>query len=83
MFLTPPIFLGGGECPPELLDQIYLIEPVSDHVAKSQGNRSRELGGNLAKEKKTSRAFYKSSRTTVTVGLTRDRNRDGRGGRGQ
>ena len=44
----PPIFFGGGE-PPEFLDSIYLIQPVSDHVAKFQGDPSRELGENLAK----------------------------------
>jgi len=41
-------------------------------VAKFHGDRSRDGGGKLAKEKKekkTSRAFYKSSRTTVTGGL--------------
>jgi len=43
-------------------------------VAKFQGDRSRELGERVAKKerkkgKKTSRAFYKSSRTTVTGGL--------------
>ena len=30
----------------------YLIEPVSDHVAKFHGDRLRDGGGNLAKEKK-------------------------------
>jgi len=48
------------------------MEPVSDHVAKFHGDRSRDGGGKLAKEKKekkTSREFYKSSRTTVTGGL--------------
>jgi len=42
-------------------------------VAKFQGDRSRELGERVAKKKKTqrktSRAFYKSSRTTVTGGI--------------
>jgi len=42
-----PIF--WGESPPEFLDSIYLIQPVSDHVAKFQGDRSRELEENLAK----------------------------------
>jgi len=35
---------------PEFLDLIYLIEPVSDHVAKFQNDRSRHLGENLAKK---------------------------------
>ena len=60
----PPFFFGGGECPPNFWT-VYLIEPISDHVAKFHGDRSRDGGGKLAKEKKekkTSRAFYKSSR---------------------
>ena len=49
----------------------YKIQPDSDHVAKFHGDWSRDGGGKLKKEKKekTSRAFYKSSRTTVTGGL--------------
>ena len=43
-----PIF--GGSAPPEFLDLIYLMPPLSDHVAKFQGDRLRDLGGNLAKE---------------------------------
>ena len=38
-------------------------------MAKFHGDRSTDGGGNLAKEKKTSRAKYKTSRTTVTGGL--------------
>jgi len=38
----PPIFLGGA--PPEFLKSIYKIRPDSDHVAKFQGDRSRDLG---------------------------------------
>ena len=30
----------------------YKIQPYSDHVAKFQGDRSRELGERVAKEKK-------------------------------
>ena len=36
--------------PPEFLDLIYLIPPVSDHVAKFHGDRSRDGGEKLAKE---------------------------------
>jgi len=37
-----PIF--WGERPPEFLERDYKIQPDSDHVAKFQGDRSRELG---------------------------------------
>jgi len=47
MFLVL-IFFGGGA--PEFLDSIYKTSPLSDHVAKFEGDRSRDLGGNLAKE---------------------------------
>jgi len=46
----PQIFFGGA--PPELLERDYKIQPGSDHVAKFQGDRSRELGERLAKQKK-------------------------------
>jgi len=52
VFAPPPFFWGGGGSAPEFLDKIYLIEPVSDHVAKFHGDRSRDGGENLAKEKK-------------------------------
>jgi len=31
---------------------LFLFEPVSDHVAKFHGDRSRDGGGKLAKDKK-------------------------------
>ena len=43
-------FFGGA--PPEFLEWDYKIQPGFDHVAKFQGDRSRELGGRLAKQKK-------------------------------
>ena len=46
----PPIFLGGA--PPEFLEWDYKIRPDSDHVAKFQSDRSRELGERVAKQKK-------------------------------
>ena len=49
MFLAPNFF--GGE-PPEFLEWDYKIQPDSDHVAKFQGDRSRELGERVAKQKK-------------------------------
>ena len=51
------------------MDLHYKIHADSDQAAKFQGDRSRELGERVAKKRKTSRAFYKSSRTTVTGGL--------------
>jgi len=49
MFLAPN-FLGGA--PPEFLEWDYKIQPDSDHVAKFQGDRSRDLGERVAKQKK-------------------------------
>jgi len=64
-----PQFVGGGELP-EFLESIYKIDTGSDHVAKFRGDRPRELGDYAMKKKrKTSRAFYKTSRTTVPGGL--------------
>ena len=59
----PQIFFGGK--PPEFLDLHYKIEPDSYRVAKFDGDRPRELGDLRKKKKKTSRAFYKSSRYYV------------------
>ena len=49
MFLAPNFF---GGAPPEFLEWDYKIQPDSDHVAKFQGDRSRELGERVAKQKK-------------------------------
>jgi len=60
MFLAPN-FLGGQS--PEFLEWDYKIRPDSDHVAKFQGDRSRELGERVAKkEKKTSGVKHKPVR---------------------
>ena len=40
----------------------YKIQPDSDHVAKFQGNRSRELGERVAKQKKTFTVKHKPVR---------------------
>ena len=58
MFLAPNFL---GEETPEFLEWNYKIRPDSDHVAKFQGDRSRELGERVAK-KKTSAAEYKPVR---------------------
>ena len=42
----------GGSAHPEFLEWDYKIQPDSDHVAKFQGDRSRELGERVAKQKK-------------------------------
>ena len=44
----PPNFLG--EAPPEFLEWDYKIQPDSDHVAKFQGDRLRELGERVSKK---------------------------------
>ena len=49
MFLAPNFF--GGVPPPEFLDLHYKIHPSSDHVAKFHGDRPRELGDPMAREK--------------------------------
>ena len=56
----PPQFFGGP--PPEFLKSVYKIQSDSDHLAKFQGDRSRELGASVAKQKKTSAAEYKPVR---------------------
>ena len=43
----PPYFFGGG--PAEFLDLDYEIQTVSDHVAKFEGDRPRDLGERVAK----------------------------------
>ena len=59
MFLAPNFF--GGRAP-EFLDLHYKIDLASDHVAKFHGDRPRELGDLVAKEKKTSRVKHKAFR---------------------
>ena len=44
----PPKFFRG--VPPEFLKSIYKIQSDSDHVAKFQGDRSRDLGESVAKK---------------------------------
>ena len=49
--------MGGRAPPPEFLECDYKIQPDSYHVAKFQGDRSRELGERVAiKRKKMGRA---------------------------
>ena len=58
-YFWPQIFLGEA---PEFLEWDYKIRPDSDHVAKFQGDRSRELGERVAKKKKdTSLVKHKPS----------------------
>ena len=58
MFL-PQIFLGST---PELLKSIYKTQPDSDHVAKFQGDRTRDLGESVLKKRKTSRVKHEPVR---------------------
>ena len=47
-----PNFFGGA--PSEFLEWDYKIQPDSDHVAKFQGNRLRDLGDPALKKNITS-----------------------------
>ena len=49
MFLAPNFFWGAH---PEFLKSVDKIQPDSDHVAKFQGDRSRDLGESVANKKK-------------------------------
>ena len=49
MFLAPNFF--GGALP-EFVEWDYKIRPDSDHVAKFQGDRSRDLGELVAKKRR-------------------------------
>jgi len=65
MFLAPQFF---GGAPPEFLERDYKNRPDSDHVAKFQGDRSRELRERVAK-KKHLRQNISPSGTAVPGGL--------------
>jgi len=45
-------FFWGGGALPEFLEWDYKLQTDSDHVAKFQGDRSRELGERVAKKRK-------------------------------
>jgi len=64
----PPNFLGGPL--PEFFKSIYKIQSDSDHVVKFQGDRSRELGERVAKQKKHLGQNISPSGTVVPGGLT-------------
>jgi len=49
MFLAPNFF--GGKAPAAFLEWDYKITPDSDHVAKFQGDRLRDLGERVAKKR--------------------------------
>jgi len=59
MFLAPNFF---GGAPLEFLEWDYKLRPDSDHLAKFQGDRSRDLGECVAKKKDTSAVKYKPVR---------------------
>ena len=50
MFLAPKFF---GGAPPEFLEWDYKIQSDSDHVAKFQGDRLKDLGDPALKKKNT------------------------------
>jgi len=52
----PPNFFGGA--PPEFLEWDYKIQPDSDHVAKFQGDRSRELGDRVVKKERKKKKIH-------------------------
>jgi len=66
MFLAPKFFGGSA---PEFLKSIYKARTVSDHVAKFQGDRSRDLGESVAKRKKHHGWNISPSGTVVPGGL--------------
>jgi len=45
-------FFGGGGSAPEFLEWDYKLQPDTDHVAKFQSDRLRDLGESVAKQKK-------------------------------
>ena len=58
--LWPPNFFG--DWPPEFLVSDYKLQLDSDHLAKFQGDRLRDLGESVAKQKKTSAVKHKPVR---------------------
>ena len=72
MFFGPKIF-GGTAPPPEFLEWDYKIRQDSDHVAKFQGDRPRELGERVAKQKRKKKIHHEQnispSGTVVLGGL--------------
>jgi len=72
----PPNFFGGA--PPEFLEWDYKIQPDSDHVAKFQGDRLRDLGDPALKKKHHDHfirppvTIYKTSRCFTNSYMHRD-----------
>jgi len=60
MFLAPKFFWRSD--PANFLEWGYKIQPISDHVAKFQGDRARDLEERMAKQKQTSGTEYKPVR---------------------
>jgi len=52
LHVLAPIFRGKGNAPRELLEWSYKTQTDSDHVEKCQGDRWRDLGERVAKQKK-------------------------------
>ena len=62
--MAPKIFFGKA---PEFLEWDYKIQPDSDHVAKFQGDRSRELKETVAKKRKKDALRVKHNRPELIV----------------
>jgi len=58
--LFRPHFFGGGE-DPQILDLVFKIAPISDHVAKFRGDRPRDRG-DLALKKKERKKEQQNTR---------------------
>jgi len=52
VFRPPIFFLWGGGRGPQILDLVFKIAPISDHVAKFRGYRPRDRGDLAPKKKK-------------------------------
>jgi len=60
MFFGANVF--GGRKEPQILDLVFKITPISDHVAKFRGDRPRDRG-DLALEKEKEKKEINSSKT--------------------
>jgi len=68
-----PKFFSGKD--PQIVDLVFKITPISDHVAKFRGNRSRDRGDLALKKKKKERkketaAKHKGSRVALSQRAT-------------
>jgi len=64
MFFQPQIFL---EEDPQILDLVFKIAPISDHVAKFCGNRPRDRGDLVLNEKEINSSKKHKGRSRVAL----------------